>query len=352
MFGTYRTFLALIVVVHHLISIPIIGHYAVHGFFILSGYLMTFVMNVSYGYSLRGIRAFSINRFLRLYPSYWVVLLLTLLSVAFFGESNAIKYREFIFFSNSMQSILQNVSLLYIDLFPTNVSPRLSPPTWALTIEIIFYILIALGISRSKRITTVWFFLSILYMALTHVLDLGYSFRYNIIFAGTLPFSMGAMIYHYYNALEKLLLKSIPDHAIAILFFVFILNSGLAIYGNEVNIPNSIQSFFFYVNYLVNALIIIKLVDGKIPYLSKKDDYLIGLYSYPVYLAHWQAGFVASMIIWGEPVRGWNVQGGVSLLLAMVICFILSLLIIRYVDTPIERFRKRIKQNIDNVTAN
>lgn len=98
MFGTYRTFLALIVVVHHLISIPIIGHYAVHGFFILSGYLMTFVMNVSYGYSLRGIRAFSINRFLRLYPSYWVVLLLTLLSIAFFGESNAIKYREFVFF--------------------------------------------------------------------------------------------------------------------------------------------------------------------------------------------------------------------------------------------------------------
>ncbi len=44
MFGTYRTYLALLVVVQHIGGIPVIGGYAVFGFYILSGYLMTLIM--------------------------------------------------------------------------------------------------------------------------------------------------------------------------------------------------------------------------------------------------------------------------------------------------------------------
>jgi peptidoglycan/LPS O-acetylase OafA/YrhL len=39
MFGTYRTLLALAVMASHLLKVPGIGGHAVHGFFILSGYL-------------------------------------------------------------------------------------------------------------------------------------------------------------------------------------------------------------------------------------------------------------------------------------------------------------------------
>jgi peptidoglycan/LPS O-acetylase OafA/YrhL len=63
MFGTYRTYLALIVVVHHLLSVPVIGHYAVHGFFILNGYLMTYIMCRPYGFTANGIKTFAINCF-------------------------------------------------------------------------------------------------------------------------------------------------------------------------------------------------------------------------------------------------------------------------------------------------
>ena len=179
MFGAYRTFLALAVVAHHLLSIPIIGHYAVHGFFILSGYLMTFVMVNVYGYSFKGVRSFAVNRFLRLYPSYWFLLCLTLLVIFFLGEGYSSSYRKFIYIPDSFGSLLQNFSLLYLDAFPGNVSPRLSPPTWALTIELLFYALIALGISRSKRVTTIWFFISVAFMASTHLLELGYAIRTN-----------------------------------------------------------------------------------------------------------------------------------------------------------------------------
>ena len=51
MFGTYRTLLALMIVALHLGGVPVIGGYAVFGFYILSGYLMTLIMQTSYGYS-------------------------------------------------------------------------------------------------------------------------------------------------------------------------------------------------------------------------------------------------------------------------------------------------------------
>jgi len=55
MFGTYRIFLALMVVALHLGGIPKIGAYAVFGFYCLSGYLMTLIMQTNYGYTATGV---------------------------------------------------------------------------------------------------------------------------------------------------------------------------------------------------------------------------------------------------------------------------------------------------------
>lgn len=45
MFGSFRTLLALGVVISHLGSAPYMGTYAVFGFYALSGYLMTLIMH-------------------------------------------------------------------------------------------------------------------------------------------------------------------------------------------------------------------------------------------------------------------------------------------------------------------
>jgi peptidoglycan/LPS O-acetylase OafA/YrhL len=44
-----------------------IGGYAVFGFYILSGYLMTLIMQKNYGYSRGGVARYAVNRFLRIY---------------------------------------------------------------------------------------------------------------------------------------------------------------------------------------------------------------------------------------------------------------------------------------------
>lgn len=340
MFGTYRTLLALLVVFHHLLSIPVIGHYAVHGFFILSGYLMTFIMHRSYGYSLNGLLAFSQNRFLRLFPTYWVILSISIIIIIFFGEENASAYREFMQLPASMFEWLQNLSMIYLSTFPSLVTPRISPPTWALTIEIAFYALIALGISKSKLSTTIWFVFSICYMAYTHITNLTYDYRYSYIISGTLPFSIGAMIYHYYTNFKSIITN---EKLINYLIIAFIINCLISIWFNKINPELSILSFLFYLNYIINALIIFILIKGKFPWIPLHIDKKIGDYSYPLYLVHWQAGFAASMIIWDAPFRGYNVASMLTLIFALVISLAISFLTINYVDTPIEKIRKRIK---------
>jgi len=52
MLGLLRTTLAIMVMSYHLfVGILPLGTYAVFGFYVISGYLMTLVMHESYGYS-------------------------------------------------------------------------------------------------------------------------------------------------------------------------------------------------------------------------------------------------------------------------------------------------------------
>ena len=57
-----------------------------------------------------------------------------------------------------------------------------------------------------------------------------------------------------------------------------------------------------------------QLITKKIPFISRSLDKKIGEYSYPIYLTHWQTGFVSSMLLFGEPIRGRDING--------VICFL------------------------------
>jgi peptidoglycan/LPS O-acetylase OafA/YrhL len=72
--GTWRFFLAFLVAISHLWSGMLDGPaaYAVWGFFVLSGYLMTLVLTTKYGTEAGGLWRFACNRLLRIYPSYIV----------------------------------------------------------------------------------------------------------------------------------------------------------------------------------------------------------------------------------------------------------------------------------------
>ena len=344
MFGTYRTYLAIAVMAHHLIGIPYVGHYAVHGFFILSGYLMTYIMHNNYGYTIRGVVMFSVNRVIRLYPAYWLIMVLTILLIFFYSENDVRAYRYIIFMPDSLWAWLQNITLIFPGFFPGSNLPRLSPPTWALTIEIFYYLIIALGASKSLKVTLFFLLASVVYMLTTCIAGLEHAYRYASIGAGALPFALGSLLYHLRSRVITAVEKYNKPRNIFFLFSFFWMNPALVFvlrYFFEINL----EPYSYGMNYLLNFLIIGFLLTGRLPQISKKSDKILGDFSYPIYLMHWQVGFFSSMLFYDEAICGFSLRGIFIFLLAFVISVIISWVIIICIDRPIVSLRQNIRSN-------
>ena len=64
------------------------GQIAVFAFYTLSGYLMTRILHERYGLTVRGTAAFVLNRVLRLWPAYTVIMASVLLALRFLPLQN------------------------------------------------------------------------------------------------------------------------------------------------------------------------------------------------------------------------------------------------------------------------
>ena len=321
MFGLYRTLLALLVVGHHLTGSTLPGgQYAVHGFFILSGYLMTLIMHESYGYTASGRLAFAGNRALRLYPSWFVVVLLAALILSLFAGP---PFRASMDIPQSLSGWVQNLTLVFADPMPNQVRPRLSPATWALTIELFYYALICFGISRSRLSTWIWFALGAAYHLAIAILGARHGYAYFHILSGSLPFSIGALMFHY-----RFKLPAWPGWLVAIggTLLVMQLSRG------------SVFAPTFYANLIVNAAIVALLIHAT---GDRNRDRLVGDFSYHIYILHWPVALA---------VYTWMGYSGPDpamppLFLTVLACLLISLALTRLVDRPVERWRKRLRDS-------
>lgn len=342
--------MALSVVLSHLLGVPVFGNHAVHGFFILSGYLMTHIVTEVYGLSLAGFGRFALNRILRLYPLYWVVLGFSVLIVLFYGEDVSREFRGFIYIPNNAVEWLQNASLIYPRSFPWLIYPRLSPPTWALTVEIFYYVLIGIGVTKSIRFTLGCLTLSVAFVVWTYTNGLDYDYRYAHLLAGALPFSLGALLCHFRHMIPAFVQRFIPVGAGAAAVYclgLFGINCFLCILAKIYPGFALYLEIGLYVNLLINFALIALLVNGELPCIPKKWDKLIGDFSYPIYLMHWQVGLLCSMLLFGAPLRGFNFEGLCVFLSAILVSIALSWLLIRGVDEPIQNLRKKIRPRKD-----
>jgi peptidoglycan/LPS O-acetylase OafA/YrhL len=136
--GTYRFTLAGTVFFSHLTPLPFqflyysSGYAAVLAFYVVSGYLISNALETFY---VGRVRDFMINRCLRIYPGYWVVLALTMMALAIFGTDHIEA------FSGGTHLSLRELSQSEVVLSPFNFN--LIAVAWSLRVEMTFYLTIA-----------------------------------------------------------------------------------------------------------------------------------------------------------------------------------------------------------------
>ncbi len=327
MFGIIRFILAWFVVLAHIgQTFKYSSAIAVYSFYMLSGYLMTLIMNERYGFNFSGIIKFIINRLLRIYPQYWLLAIIALLFIFIAPPEYARSIHPAIRLPNSFHEILSNIFI--IGLYPESifVMARLVPQAWALHVELVFYLLIAFGLGRSLKITLVWFILSVGY----HVLANIYSFpRYSPILAASLAFSIGSLLYHISPYIKKYIQFSVFRLCLVLfLYFGFVVSTGNIGFG-ESKIP-------FYLNFILFFICLFMLsnIPRENAFYIKIDNWF-GDLSYPVYLTHWIVAVFISYFI--------DIHSTIELFIYSVpIVFILSYFMAKLVESPIERIRHKL----------
>lgn len=338
MFGIYRFILAIFVVFYHLLSIPLIGNLAVYSFFILSGYLMTLICHQTYGFTLLGFTQYAINRFYRLFPIYWAILLMTILLIYFTGSQYTQTIHPKIIMPNSPEQWFANISLIFPKFMPVEYAVRLTPAAWALTIELIFYTLIGLGLSKSKLRTKWWFLITVIILIYQITTSHKYSLGYGNILNASLPFSIGALTYFYKDKINKVTDEYRPFY-IRYLFILYAINIFVGVSFQHLNLSWSWKIIFIIscINIVLTTLVIVYLTNINTSKKFRNFDRFLGDQSYPIYLCHW---FSACLVAW---LLDSSIQN--TFVFSLILTLIISIILNKTVGVWCERIRKQNKAN-------
>ena len=319
MFGLYRYALAAMVVYGHLygflwgLSVKYAAGYGVISFYVLSGFLMAFILNEVYGFYGGGLIRFFINRIIRIFSPYLVVLAVSL-AVILALPSVARDLNDNLLFPSSVMDWVHNIAIF--GLLGEDV--RVVPSAWSLEVELFFYLAMALLLARNRTTTVLWLLASVVYTV--YMVLAGYTFadRYMPIPAASLPFSVGAALYYL-----RAMLPPIPKWNVvpALLFFFTNAFAARVLWNDPITVG-------LYLSVAASAYVTLSLsmINTKAvrPWLAKVDRFF-GDLAYPIFLCHWVvAVVVAGMIGTRSPSVGLFLG---SFLLANVLAVIIHALV-------------------------
>jgi peptidoglycan/LPS O-acetylase OafA/YrhL len=361
--GILRVLLALAVVVAHSDSIFGLeltgGMVAVEIFFIISGFYMAMILDKKY-VGAHSYRLFISNRFLRLFPLYWVVATLTILasviSYTAFGHwgklDNFFTHIETMDWQTLFMVVATNLllfgqdvvmffgyqpdsgSLFFSENFTREAFPLarflLLPQAWTLSIEFMFY-LIAPFLVRRHIGLIITLIAASLGIRLFIYLGLGldhepWTYRF---FPNELAlFLLGVVSYRMYLNMDASNWSRKQHLLICVPLFIFILfYPELKTYWFNGHLRNTV--IYLYAAFAIPHLFM----------LSKRSawDNKIGELSYPVYIVHLLVIYSLEIIYRQiDFLNSFNWHGE----LAAIISVMVSLLLIKYIADPVERVRQ------------
>jgi peptidoglycan/LPS O-acetylase OafA/YrhL len=315
--GSWRFFLAFLVVISHLWADMIHGPaaYAVWGFFLISGYLMTHVVKQKYGWDRKGLQDYASNRFLRIYPTYFLACLLGFIALQLLpsmGVQPSALNPEFVL-PVTWRDGLSNLTLLPF----WSSGHLLVPVSGALRVEVGAYLLIPL---LAAAPAAAW--IGIILSAIVN-LQLGltpdqFGLRYTGFLTCFMAFGVGSLVCHYKPWLEKLAsplgstLAWLAHCTVWLFWDIWPWTFGL------------------YVSLILTAWVLISFVDRK----PSGFDKWLGDLSYPVYLFHTTVGVALFGLF--EQQRSFTFFAA-SFVATMLLCSAVVILI----DKPLQRIKRR-----------
>lgn len=325
MLGTVRLVLAILVVANHF-WLPVastVGAHAVTAFYMVSGYLMTAIINGAY----KGRRwAYAENRFLRLAPAYWLFLVAMVIGLLVAPEPFRRTYSLMVLPDNALDW-LRNLTL--IDLPAANV--LLVPPAWSLTIEAVFYILIGLGLASRPSTVVAWWVASVAVTIWLIWSGASFGERYSPTYAASLFFSTGSMLWWFRSRLGWI---TMPPGALLVALGFFAV-SPLLVRAADLD-P-------FMIGYYGPALLFVPIFVAALAAKTGRYapiDRRLGDLAYPVFVSHYFAAGLVNCVVLDTrlPMLGWLYCS-----LVVVVTLILSWLYIVLVDVRVQRIRAGIR---------
>ncbi|WP_348646246.1 acyltransferase [Pseudohalocynthiibacter sp. F2068] len=313
--GGFRFLLAWMVVVEHVSRFEI-GKVAVMAFFTLSGFWVTRVFQERYIHVAAGIPVFYLSRFLRIWPLYIAVFLVTVL---------LFKLLQFPIHSN----IWIALPILGVATHQTDILGV----TWSLDIEVQFYLLlpiIALFLSKLQTLRQRGGFFACALLLWGVGLLLGGRYEMETVLLYLPLFLMGATMYLYELKPGKRM-----AHVSILVFFVMAFCAVLTpdlrpylIYGSGSNFADKVFALFWVIFLLPFIAFNVRQKSGRI-------DRHLGNLSYTIYLVHFPATRIVRNLLGGD-------MSDIGKLLFLVFVFLVSLAFYALFEVRFEHWRRRI----------
>jgi peptidoglycan/LPS O-acetylase OafA/YrhL len=347
--GFFRVLLALGVVFDHLGPLKFIfgSLTAVFVFFMISGFYMALILNTKYSQLDHGIKRFYINRALRIYPTYFAILILVSLlgyKVEFLASLG--DYWDFRLFPTLLIT-LSNIFIFGLDMSVV-INPSTSfnfiGPAWTLGAELLFYLIAPLVVLKRPLVAGLLIIGSlILRIYLTQNGYANVPWLFNFFPSILMFFLLGHVGYLIYSRIKTYQISKSIGRGIICLFLVYIAYKSFK-YGN------------FFLNFLdptvhkIKGFIFYSAITISIPFvfLATKDsrvDNFIGKLSYSIYLLHLPIHFlILSSTKKLDFFAGYDQLDIFGLSLAVIIA--LSLCLYFFIEKPIEAVRRRVENNV------
>jgi len=296
------------------------GEFGVQVFFVISGFVIFMTIE-----NTKSIKHFIVSRFSRLYPTYWLAIIITATTIVLFPVPTLGNY--------TFSDILINFTMLqgFIKI------PHIDQVYWSLKIELIFYVIIG-SIYYFKQLNKIenYVVLWLLIVSISLVFDFKFEkYIHVLLITDYAPLFIAGIMF--YKIKYK---KSTFIHHLIIFFSLIIYLFSLKmqiLFRNQEEI-NIIQFIFVFIIYGIFYL----LSFFQIKFFKNKVLIFFGYISYPLYLLHNIIGY--SIIYRLKEVYD---NQFFYVIVTSLITVTLAFLITKIMETPTKIFKYKLYTLID-----